>query len=134
MILELSKDNFLDQVEKDKYNSSPSYCRFPIRFILLESFKDLRDIVEVLKDRSEIFEITTLENFIDNVDGWITISALINKIKDLSPQKDYLILLLSEFARFLPDEEFFSLFSSLVSLENIDVSYYQRRLYIPLVG
>ncbi len=134
MIFELSKDNFLEQVKKDKYNSSLSYCRFPIRFILLESFKDLRDIVEVLKDRSEIFDITTLENFVDNVDGWITFNSIINKIKDLSLQKDYIILLLSEFARFLPDEEFFSFFSSLMSLENIDVSYYQRRLYIPLVG
>lgn len=134
MISVLHKEEFRDKVEEDKENRIPSYCRFPVRFILLENFEDLRDVVENFKDKANIFDITDLEIFAKNHDGWITPNAIINKIKSLTPNSDHLILLLSEIVRFLSDEEFFSFFSGLMSIENLDISYYRRRLYIPLVG
>lgn len=133
MISILSKDKFLDQVEEDKQNSSLSYCRFPVRFILLESFKDLREIVKLLIKKADIFELTEANVFKNNPDSWLTVNSIINSIKNLDPKRSFIIPSISEFARFLADDEFFSLFSSFMDIENLE-QYCHRRIYIPLVG
>ncbi len=130
---EVNKKEFFPLIEEDRYTNLPSYNRYPIRFILLSSFKDLREIVKLLIKKADIFELTESNVFKNNSDSWLTVTSIINNIKNLDQKRSFIIPSISEFARFLANDEFLSLFSSFMDIENPE-QYFYRRIYIPLVG
>jgi len=132
-VIETEKNQLITLVGKDISLSSISYNRYPVRFILLDSYKDLRDIANLLAGKTEIFELTNLDVFRYNLDAWLSINSIINAIKDLDPQKNFLVPSISEFARFLSDDELFSLLSSFMDIENTS-QYCHRRIYVPIIG
>ena len=132
-VIETEKDQLITLVDKDISLSSISYNRYPVRFILLDSYKDLRDIANLLARKTEIFELTNLDVFRYNLDAWLSINSIVNIIKSLDPKKNFLIPSISEFARFLSNDELFSLLSSFMEIENTN-QYYRRRIYIPVIG
>jgi len=132
-VIETEKDQLINLVRKDISPSSISYNRYPVRFILLDSYKDLRDIANSLAEKTEIFELTNLDVFRYNLDAWLSINSIVNIIKNLDPKKNFLIPSISEFARFLSNDELFSLLSSFMEIENTN-QYYRRRIYIPVIG
>lgn len=132
-LTEVEKDQIIPLIDGDKYTNLISYNRYPIRFILLNSFKDLRDVIGLLIKEVGIFELSEIDIFKSNSDSWLTINSVINNIRNLDQRKSFIVPSISEFARFLTDDEFFSLFSSLMDIENTEC-HYQRRIYVPIVG
>jgi len=129
----IEEDKFIPLVKEEKEKSTPSYRRYPIRFILVDNFKNMRKLIEIMKKNEvETLDLSSLENFQDN-DGWITTYKIIDIIKKLPEEKDYIIFPISEILRFLDNAEFYSFLTSLMNIENNDYSF-KRRIYIPILG
>jgi len=121
----------IQTIQQEKNSIKPSQRRYPVRFLLLSSYKDLKTILHSI--HVEVVFLTDLEIFRKNPDAWLFISDVLNLIKMLDSKKDFVVLSLSEFVRFLSEDEFFSLMNSLMEIEN-EQSNSKRRIYIPLVG
>lgn len=120
----------LFKIRKDKETQNITENRFPVRFVFLSSFKTLQKLViETGKIGIQKIEIA---NFINQDDGWITTQNLIDNIKALDSNTDFILLPFSEIARFYNKEKFQNLFSQLIEIENITNP--KRRIYIPLTG
>jgi len=128
-------NDLLRTIEKDRKTSSITYNRFPVRFILLNNYWDLKNLINALRSILDIdfLHLTDFDIFKYYNDAWITIYDIINLINNLNPQKDYLLLSISEYCRFLSDDSFYSLLSSIMSIENTQNNL-ERRIYIPLIG
>ena len=118
-------DELEDAIIGDEKDHSLSSKRFPVRFIFLNSHDDLKTVTSILsKNHTKIREIKT---FLYSDDSWFTpnqITEEINKIHETS-----LIIPLSEYIRFLNDDDFLEIFTSLSQIENKNI-----KIYIPLVG
>ncbi|MDI6850712.1 MAG: BREX-4 system phosphatase PglZ [bacterium] len=128
-------NDFLKMIENEKETASITLRRFPVRFILLDNYKDLKILLSHFTSQLalNVKRLTELENFESNEDAWITTHDIISMIAGFERNKDYIILSLSEYCRFLSEDEFFSLLSTLMSIENAGDNL-RRRIYIPLVG
>ncbi len=120
-----SIEQLFDQIKNDQSSNRISDNRFPIRFIFINSFKELRELVNFFsKDNTDIKDISTC---LPNENSWLTPSDVIEYIKDLN--NDSTILPLSEFLRFLDPNSFLAIINSLTEIER-----QEKRFYIPLVG
>jgi hypothetical protein len=128
-------DELLKIIESDKKTSSISHRRYPVRFILLNNYQDLISLIDKIPSNFniEILQLTDLDIFKYYDDAWITVNDIIFMINELDPQKDYLILSVSEYCKFLSDDSFYSLLVSIMNIENSENNL-ERRIYIPLVG
>jgi len=124
-------EDLINTINQEKRSVKPSHKRYPIRFLLLNNYKDLRYLINNLQ--IEILSLSDLEVFKKDSDSWITKSEIINLLKNLNPGKDFIVLSISEFVRFLSDDEFYSIMSSFMEIENTKDNP-NRRIYIPLVG
>jgi hypothetical protein len=124
-------EDLINSINQEKRSVKLSHKRYPIRFLLLNNYKDLRHLINHLP--IEILSLTDLEVFKIDSDSWTTKNEIINLLKTLDPAKDYIILSISEYVRFLSDDEFYSFMSSFMEIENIKDNP-NRRIYIPLVG
>jgi len=124
-------EDLINTINQEKRSVKPSHKRYPIRFLLLNNYKDLRYLINNLQ--IEILSLSDLEVFKKDPDSWITKSEIINLLKNLNPGKDFIVLSISEFVRFLSDDEFYSIMSSFMEIENTKDNP-NRRIYIPLVG
>jgi len=124
-------EDLINTINQEKRSVKLSHKRYPIRFLLLNNYKDLRHLINNLP--IEILSLTDLEVFKIDSDSWTTKNEIINLLKTLDPAKDYIILSISEYVRFLSDDEFYSFMSSFMDIENTKDKP-DRRIYIPLVG
>ncbi|MEW6528077.1 MAG: hypothetical protein AB1444_15580 [Spirochaetota bacterium] len=125
-------DHIQDDLKKRGY-----YTRFPVRFIFLNDYSQIKALLDYYETSNVIIKDLTreIEIFQQNNDAWITINdilRIINIIKS-SGEISFAIILLSEIVRFYKDNEFYSLFQSLLEIENSS-NENLRRIYIPLVG
>ena len=112
-------------IEVDLENFNISAQRFPIRFIFLNSYGELNEVIKLItKTSSKLIE---LSSFLLREDSWLTPNDIIKNIKKLN--ENSIIVPLSEFIRFLDNQKFKSLISSLAEIENSSF-----RIYIPLIG
>jgi hypothetical protein len=121
-----SLEELYKEIEKDKRTNAPTVRRYPIRFLFLNSFKSLQNIVSHLGDKGINFIELTASLL--NEDGWLTSNDIINIIKNI--KQDTIIVPLSEILRFFNREDFFVVIKSLSELESRD----NLRLYMPFVG
>lgn len=123
-------DELLENIKKDKSCVEICNRRFPVRFILLPNYRLLHDLLSKISDINILY-ITNLFQA-ENIDGWLTRSQIFQLIKSLDLSKDYIILGISEFLRFLDREGLFVLLNSIIEIEGgFDK---KGRIYIPLVG
>ncbi len=124
-INKFSELNDLKKMIKDDFeNFDVNAHRFPIRFIFLNSHEELKEVITLLKKTSDLIE---LSSFLLKDESWLTPTDIIKNVKNLN--KDSVVVPLSEFIRFLDDQKFESILSSLAEIENASI-----RIYIPLVG
>ncbi|WP_323737502.1 BREX-4 system phosphatase PglZ (plasmid) [Methanosphaera sp. ISO3-F5] len=124
-IFEYSNLNDLkESVKLDLEEFNISSSRFPVRFIFLNSYEELKNVVEILSENATKIE---LSSFLFSENSWFTNSELIKKIKEINETS--VIVPLSEYIRFLDDVSFNEIFSLLAGIENTNI-----KLYIPLVG
>ena len=121
----------IQTIRQEKDSIKPSHRRYPVRFLLLSSYKDLHSILHSIN--VEVVSLTELEIFRKNPDSWLFISDILKFIKTLDSKKDFIVLSFSEFVRFLSEDEFYSLMNSLMEIEN-DPNNSKRRIYLPLIG
>lgn len=116
------------EIAQDKKTNVPSARRYPVRFVFLNSFKSLRDLVSRLGD--EGVTLIELSYYLPKgkEDGWLTPSDVINVVENI--RQDAIIVPLSELLRFFNDGDFFAVVNRLSELETRD----NLRLYIPFVG
>ena len=116
------KDLFLE-IEDEKNSKN----RYPVRFIFLNSFEELNELIGQLKEFSEVILLDSL------LDGgkWLTKGMILSKIKEkLQEDSKLLVAPLSEFLRFTPNNDFYGLLKALSEIETNDYT----RIYIPFVG
>ena len=110
------------------------YNRYPVRFIIINDFQYLKTFLNNCCSKDiAIKKITDeLNVFKRNEDAWINVSDILNFVKSINDKKS-VIIPISEIVRFYSDNEFYSIFQSLLEIENTNKDN-QRRIYIPLVG
>jgi len=122
-----SLEKLFDRIKEDKNSFRITDRRFPIRFIFINSFDELRRIIDFLIEKSfaekrEINELLIGKNL------WITEDEILEWVNRIS--KNSVIVPLSEFIRFQDRDEFYTIFKGLTEIENRD----NIRIYVPLVG
>jgi len=121
----LSIDELNERIINDRNSPHISDNRFPIRFIFLNSFKELKELTSLLSSSSN--KVIELGSFLPNENAWITPDEIITFTEKLS--NDSVIVPVSEFLRFLDINSFYNLLKSLAEIEKENI-----RIYIPLVG
>jgi len=115
-----------NRIKQDMDSEKISDRRFPIRFIFINSFEELQEIISFLNynnvESKDITELLSGENH------WLTIDEVVDWIKSLSYSA--VLVALSEFIRFQNKDDFYVIFKSLTEIEKQN----NIRIYVPLVG
>lgn len=119
-----SINELYDKIESDRKSVSPLNNRFPIRFIFLNTFEEVKELIDLSFNDIRTRDIA---NCLSSENTWLTPSDVIEYIKGLS--EDTIVLLLSEFLRFQSLDSFYTILKSLTEIEKRNM-----RIYIPLVG
>lgn len=128
----------LDRISND-FNKTGSYDRYPVRFFCLPFDENtsnvLIDINKHVKNSSQLkcCEIIDFKNWLRHEDAWITKEYVLNKIRSLENSKNYIVVGLSEYARFLSNAEFITVVEALLELENNSYCM-KRRIYFPCLA
>lgn len=117
--------NIIEDDRKDPGGISSR--RFPIRFIFVNSFEELRDLVKFLSEKG--IKIVDLSERLPGNDLWVTTNEIVSTVKEI--REDAVVVPLSEFLRFQNADEFYSTLASLAEIEN---RCGNMRIYVPLVG
>jgi hypothetical protein len=127
-----SIEDLFSVIYSDKHTKNVNANRYPVRFVFLPSFFDLKTLVTFLIESFNINKIE-LKDLLPHHDGWLTYQDISAAI-DTTDENDILLLPLSELARFFSKDQFSSLFNVLSEIENSSATLSARRIYIPLVG
>ena len=122
-----SLEELYDRIKQDKNSKRISDRRFPVRFIFVNSFEELREIIRYLIKNCNVAsrEITEL---LSDKNRWLTTDEIVNWVKKIS--NNAVVVPLSEFLRFQDKEDFYIILKSLTEIEKQN----NIRIYIPLVG
>lgn len=120
-----SIDSLSKRIINDRTSNRISDNRFPVRFIFLNSFEELKIVFEILS--SENAKIIDLSNLLLNENTWLTPEEIVDPVKELD--EDAIFLPLSEYLRFQDDNDFYGILKSLTEIEKDS-----KRIYVPLVG
>jgi len=125
MIVPLSSlEELYKKIEEDRnIKGYPNANRFPVRFIHLNSFKELHQVLEFLTKEYNVKYKDISELLYD--DNWLTSYDIVEEIKRID--ENTVVVSLSEFLRF--EEDLFPTLKGLTEIERQDI-----RIYIPLVG
>lgn len=122
----------LDSLKEKLEQDFDENARYPVRFIFLNSYHELNEIVKFLSAKLDNFDISSLLQPYGNEDGWFLDTTLINKIENI--QNISVVYPVSEYFRFLDrDTLLYSVFPALSQIENNE-SKWKFKIYIPLVG
>lgn len=130
LIKEISSlEDLCKEIKEDKKTKIPSSRRYIVRFIFLNSFESLKQIVECLKKENNM--LLDISKLLPKEDGWVTSEDILYKINEIveTEKENVVVFPLSEILRFFSKEKFASTINKLSEIENKDI-----RLYIPLVG
>lgn len=120
-----SIEELFERIEEDKKSLGISDNRFPIRFIFLNSFEELKELFKYFSSKN--VKITELSNLLYNADTWFTPEDVEIFIGELN--KDSVVQPLSEYLRFLNEDNFYVTLKKLTEIEKRKI-----RIYVPLVG
>lgn len=125
-----SLKSLTQEIERDMSNRDIPAQRYPVRYIMLNNFTELKELAKFMVQYG--VEFLDLDNLIDNGanDMWITKDDLKNALK--ACEKSTFVTPFSELVRFYNDDEFRGFFNEITLLE--DIHHDQKRIYIPLIG
>ncbi|MEN6444899.1 MAG: BREX-4 system phosphatase PglZ [Candidatus Cloacimonas sp.] len=105
---------------------STTLNRFPVRFILVPTFNELRQLVNYFI--SNRIPLVKIESLLPHKDGWPSVDIIINSVKNIS--ETTALIPLSEVLRFSKKDEFNNVLNSIAQQMSQD-SY---RIFVPIVG
>lgn len=138
-----SLEALLDAVEADKRvvgSSAFAANRYPLRFVLLDTFEQCAALVERLTDRDGTVQKSVgswlAEGYPDTMLTYTELAERIeNYVHSLAPGTDSVITPFSELARFYDAAHFDSLLRTLKGIEaRPQAGAAAQRIYIPIVG
>lgn len=115
---------------KEDLEREGSYDRYPVRFFSMTYENETADILMQTLCQFRNIELFDVKKLLPHEDGWITADNLRKSIECLDPEKSFLVVGFSEYARFLSQKEFEMLIISLLEIENPAESQ-KRRIYFP---
>lgn len=125
-------DELAALVNQDKASNVPSATRYPVRFIFVKDVWSVKNIVEMLKQRSAmVVDVSNIFPLNFSPDGFPTASTILQVIS--SHDGDLVVVSAGNLIRFWSDEEFELLVSSLMEFEN-SFRAPRRRIYVILEG
>jgi len=122
-----SLEELYDTIKQDEQSERISDRRFPVRFIFVNSFDELREIIKYLIKNCNV-QSREIKELLSNKNRWLTADEIVNWVKKIS--NNAVVAPLSEFLRFQGKEDFYITLKSLTEIENQN----NIRIYIPLVG
>ncbi len=122
-----SLEELYDRIKQDKYSERISDRRFSVRFIFINSFEELREIIRFLIKNCNV-ESREITELLSDKNRWLTTDEIVIWIKEIS--NNTVVAPLSEFLRFQGKEDFYITLKSLTEIEKQN----NIRIYIPLVG
>lgn len=125
-----SIEELWNAIEMDASTRHPSYTRYPVRFIFINSFNSLKKICQDFAFKKTT--IKPLKDMLTSEDGWLTPDEISAYIKQ--QEQSVLVIPLSEILRFFSSGDFNTLLSALLEIENGCTGLIKRRIYIPMVG
>lgn len=125
-------DELAALVNQDKASNIPSATRYPVRFIFVKDVWTVKNIVEMLKQRSAmVVDVSNVFPLNFSSDGFPTASTLLQEIS--TQDGDLVVVSAGNLIRFWSDDEFGLLVSSLMEFEN-SLRTPNRRIYVILEG
>ena len=119
-------------IDEDKSDNVPSARRYPVRFIFTKSVWAVNDITVLLKLRKvDILDVSRLFPLNAFSDGFPSPSTILQAIKD--SKDDVAVVSLGNLVRFWNDQDFYSLMTGLIEIENPPQKP-NRRIYVILEG
>jgi len=122
-----SLEELYNIIKQDKYSERIADKRFPVRFIFINSFEELREIVRFLIKNCDV-ESREITELLSDKNQWLTTDEIVNWVKGIS--NNAVVSPLSEFLRFQDKENFYTTLKSLTEIEKQN----NIRIYIPLLG
>ena len=122
-----SLEELYDRIKQDRYSKRISDRRFPVRFIFINSFEELREIIRFLIKNCNV-ESREITELLSDKNQWLTTDEIVNWVKGIS--NNAVVAPLSEFLRFQDKENFYTTLKSLTEIEKQN----NIRIYIPLLG
>ena len=122
-----SLEELYNIINQDKHSKRIFDRRFPVRFIFINSFEELREIIRFLIKNYNV-ESRELTELLSDKNLWLTPDEIVNCIKRFS--HDAVVVPISEFIRFQDKNGFYTALKSLTEIEKQN----NIRIYIPLVG
>lgn len=120
-------DELAALVNQDKASNIPSATRYPVRFIFVKDVWTVKNIVEMLKQRSAmVVDVSNVFPLNFSSDGFPTASTLLQEIS--TQDGDLVVVSAGNLIRFWSDDEFGLLVSSLMEFEN-SLRTPNRRIY-----
>ena len=106
-------DELAALVNQDKASNVPSATRYPVRFIFVKDVWTVKNIVEMLKQRSAmVVDVSNVFPLNFSSDGFPTASTLLQEIS--TQDGDLVVVSAGNLIRFWSDDEFGLLVSSLM--------------------
>lgn len=127
-----------DKLSED-FNRIGSYDRYPVRFFSMSfdenTSNSIIDINKYVKKASysKDCEIIDFKDWLRHDDAWITKEMALYRLNRLEKSKNYIVVGLSEYARFLSNAEFITVIEALLEIEN-DSFNQKRRIYFPCLA
>ncbi|MBO8152007.1 MAG: BREX-4 system phosphatase PglZ [Candidatus Marinimicrobia bacterium] len=122
-----SLEELYNIIKQDKYSERIADKRFSVRFIFINSFEELREIIRFLIKNCNV-ESREITELLSDKNQWLTTDEIVNWVKGIS--NNAVVAPLSEFLRFQDKENFYITLKSLTEIEKQN----NIRIYIPLPG
>lgn len=122
-----SLEGLYNRIKEDASSKRISDRRFPVRFIFINSFEELREIIRFLIKNYNV-ESREITELLSDENRWLTTDEIVNWVKEIS--NNAVVAPLSEFLRFQSKEDFYTTLKSLTEIEKRN----NIRIYMPLVG
>lgn len=112
---------------------STNLNRFPVRFVLLNNFSEMRELTRLLTESG--IKLCKIEDALLFDDGWLTWGQMVDQVEQLllMQECDSILAPFSEVIRFYNDADLKLFISNVINKQS---NYYTigRRVYLPIVG
>lgn len=121
--------DLVDSIKKD-LEQNGTYDRYPVRFMSMKYDEGTLNAIMQLQQQLGDVSIYSIQEILPHDDAWLNSDRFMSAIKKLNPEKSFIIVGFSEYARFLSEKEFVTMMIALLEFD-VTTENIKRRIYIP---